>query len=304
MREFELIRKIRQANASLGAQVLIPPGDDLGMVELPGGVPVLAGVDQVIGGVHLPLDAEPERYGRKLVNRSLSDVAAMGAVPVGLIVSAALPTGFEEQWGGRLSDAVRAAGAACECPVFGGDVATLASDADHPVLTATVLAVPDSQAGSRVVLRSGARPTDEIWVSGTFGRSLRADGGGHHEEFEPRITLALSIHRALGESLTCMIDVSDGLAADAGHLARESGVRFELEAGSVPRRDGASTHEALGDGEDYELCFCVRAGTPVPTDPCGIPLTRIGSVHEGEGLIVREDGRSLDLDSAGWEHGT
>ena len=303
MLEFALIDRIRKANDQLGQHVVIPPGDDLGMLELENGLAVLAGVDQVIGDIHLPRDASPERYGRKLVNRNLSDVAAMGAVPIGLIVSAALPPDFTEEWGGRFSDALRAAGGAFNCPVFGGDVAQLRSRSDVPVLAATILAVPDSEAGGRVLLRNGARVDDQIWVTGCFGHSLSSDGGGHHETFEPRVHVAQELNRRFGEKITSMIDVSDGLAADSGHLARESQCRFEINGDCVPRRGAADVRSALCDGEDYELCFTVRPGTPIPAMLGDVPLTHIGDVRTGDGVVVQYQGAILNIDQAGWEHG-
>lgn len=304
MREFELIDSIRSTNAGLGTSVLVPPGDDLGMIRLPDGVALLSGVDQVVEGVHLLPDASPEDYGRKLMNRSLSDVAAMACVPVGALVSATLPPRLmdDPEWSVRFADAARAAGEACGAPLFGGDVA-VHSMAEAPfVAAATVFAVPDVEAGGRVVLRSGARPGDELWVSGLIGGSLGEDGGGHHQSFLPRIQLALALHRLLGGSLTSMIDVSDGLASDARHLAVESRVAIELDADLVPRRGPVGAIRALTDGEDYELCFTVTPGRELPDLVSDVALTRIGTVSEGEGLTVLESGMPLHLGRTGWEH--
>lgn len=314
MREFELIESIRQANSSLDASVVVPPGDDMGMIQLPGGVRVLAGVDQVVAGVHLVATSTPEAFGRKLVNRSLSDVAAMAGIPVGVVVAAALPLeaagerGGPEaaeatpSWGERFADAARAAGESAGCPLFGGDVARLPTREGAFTASATVLAIPDPDAGGRVILRSGASAGEHVYVSGCFGRSLDSAGAGHHLQFEPRIALARELNRLLGEGLTSMIDVSDGLASDAGHLARESGVSMEIDAGLVPRRDGANAVEALTDGEDYELCFTVRNDADLPERMEGVPLTRIGYVVAGSGLHFSEGGRRLELERSGWEH--
>ena len=152
------------------------------------------------------------------------------------------------------------------------------------------------------MLRSGATPGDQVFVSGCFGRSLAADGGGHHLDFIPRIELARRLHAELGSELTSMIDVSDGLAADAGHLCSESGVGMLLDADRVPRRDGAGAVEAFSDGEDYELCFTVRSGRDLPKILEDVMLTRIGEVVAGAGPEIIEDGRPLELDRTGWEH--
>ena len=304
MHEFELIETIRRANPDLGASVAVPPGDDLGMIELANGVSVLSGVDQVVGGVHLSSDASPEDHGRKVINRSLSDVAAMAAVPVGFIVAATLPRELMQgDWAERFADAARQAAARHDAPIFGGDVATFGVEGGVFVASATVLAVPDPEMDDRVVLRSGARPGDLVCVSGRFGASLRDDGRGHHLDFEPRIRFARELHRSFGTHLSSMIDVSDGLAADAAHLGRESGVRVVLRAEDVPRRDAASAVQALTDGEDYELCFTITPGRSLPETVSGVPVSVIGVIEPGGGLRVTEDGDELALDRAGWEHG-
>ena len=302
MKEFKVIEYVRSHNASLGDVVLLPPGDDLGAVQIPGGGVVLAGVDQVIGGVHLPPEASPERFARKALRRSLSDVAAMAAVPTGALVTAALPQGLPDRWAVEFADALHQEAARLDCPVFGGDVASLGSPSAPLVVTATVLATPDPDMSGRFLRRTGASPGDRIFVSGFFGRSLDSDGSGHHEVFEPRVALARALHRSLGEALHCLIDVSDGLLADSGHLAQESSVRFELDLESIPRREGASGPAALTDGEDYELCFTIGADAIPPTELMGVPLTEIGRVTDGQGVTVREAGVELELPRAGWEH--
>ena len=304
MREFELIEAIRRSNPDLGPSVIVPPGDDLGMVRLPEGTELLAGVDQVVAGVHLAADAPPGAYGRKVVNRSLSDVAAMACIPVGALVTAVLPTELmsDDEWSLAFAKAAREAALAFDVPLFGGDVATFPMGAGAFTASATVLAVPDGEVGGRVVLRNGASPGDRLYVSGRFGCSLDADGGGHHLDFVPRVELARRLHAELGDALTAMIDVSDGLASEIGHLAAESEVSISLDAGAVPRRHGADAIRALSDGEDYELCFTVGPGGVVPSELDGVLLTRVGEVDVGGGVVMHEDGRPVALDRTGWEH--
>ncbi|MEE2680781.1 MAG: thiamine-phosphate kinase [Planctomycetota bacterium] len=301
MKEFELIDHLRSFNPTLGEGVLLPPGDDLGAVRMPGDQ-VLAGVDQVIGGVHLPVDAAPARFARKVLRRSLSDVAAMAAIPTGGLVTAAVPRGLPESWTIEFADALNAEASRQECPIFGGDVAAFGRHDGPPVVTATVLATPDPVMGGRFLRRSGARPGDRIMVSGCFGNSLRADGRGHHESFEPRVELALTLHRHLGDSLHCLIDVSDGLLADSGHLARESGVRFELRLESVPQREGPGGVTSLSDGEDYELCFTVGEDADLPPELLQVKLSEIGGVSSGEGVVITEHGKVVESPRSGWEH--
>lgn len=304
MNEFDLISHVCSLNPTLGSRVVLPPGDDLGGLQIGAGTIILAGVDQVIGGVHLPVEASPERYARKVIRRSLSDVAAMAAVPAGALVTAALPPGLADDWGHRFADALNREAAVYDCPVFGGDVAAVSSSNTPPLVTATVLASPDHLMGDRFVRRSGARPGDAVWVSGSLGGSLLPDGSGHHESFEPRIALGRALHRLLGDSLHSMIDVSDGLVSDAGHLASQSGVQITLEVESLPRRGASTALEALSDGEDYELCFTVDRSAEVPDQLEAIALTRIGTVQSGAEVVVREEGAVVDFSERGWEHRT
>ena len=303
MREFEVISGIRRGNASLGESVLVPPGDDLGAISLPdGGGVVLAGVDQVIEGVHLPPDAVPERFAWKVAARSLSDVAAMAARPVGMIVAASLSPAIDAEWAMRFSHELRRISALHHCPVIGGDIAVLPS-ADSPmVFSATVLAAPDAEVSGRMVLRSGARPGDLVCVTGSFGCSLDSDGAGHHEAFMPRIDVALGLHRLLEDRLTSMIDVSDGLGSELLHLSRESCVRIVVDEARIPRRSGAGIDQALFDGEDYELCFTVSGDSNPPSLMEDVPVTVIGMVESGSGVHLSDGLTTRPVDASGWEH--
>ena len=303
MREFDVIDRIRRGNSSLAASVIVPPGDDLGAVKLPdGGGVVLAGVDQVIGGVHLPLDASPERFAWKVAARSLSDVAAMAACPVGMVVAAALSPRIETEWTTRFSIELQRMGTLFKCPLIGGDIAVLPGGDAPMVFSSTVLATPDPEASNRMVLRDGAMPGDVVCVSGAFGRSLAADGGGHHLGFTPRIDVALGLHRELRENLTSMIDVSDGLGSELAHLARESHVRIIIEGNRVPRRNDASLEQALCDGEDYELCFTVSGTSRLPASMADVPLTVIGTVQQGDGVFLTDGAEETRFEASGWEH--
>ena len=305
MREFEVIRRIRQQNGALADSVVVPPGDDLGAVRLPGsGGVVLAGVDQVIAGVHLAVGAPPERYAWKVVARSLSDVAAMAACPTGMVVAAALSPETTTEWSTRFSAELQRMGARFECPLIGGDIAVLPAASELMVLSSTVLATPDPKAGNRLVLRSEASPGDLVCVSGAFGGSFDSDGGGHHQSFVPRIDVAQAIHRSIGSELTSMIDVSDGLSSELWHLSRESQVRIVIDADRVPRRNDSDLAQALGDGEDYELCFTISASSSLPASIADVPLTVIGSVEAGEGVLLEMDGAQAPLSPSGWEHQT
>ena len=303
MREFDVIDRIRKGNSNLPTSVIVPPGDDLGALRLPdGGGVVLAGVDQVIGGVHLAHAASPEQYAWKVAARSLSDVAAMAACPVGMVVAAALSPRIGTEWTTRFSSELQRMGTRFDCPLIGGDIAVLPSEEAPMVFSSTVLAAPDSKVSNRMVLRDGARPGDAVCVSGAFGRSLAADGTGHHLEFTPRIDVGVGLHRALQDGLTSMIDVSDGLGSELAHLARESHVRIVVDAARIPRRDDASIDQALSDGEDYELCFTVSDASRLPHSMAEVPLTVIGTVEQGDGVVLSDGDTQIPIESSGWEH--
>lgn len=301
MREFDLLKHIYSSNSSLGERVLVPPGDDMAMLEL-NGRRLLAAVDQVIDGRHFRLATTPiELIGRKAVTRSLSDIAAMAGNPVAALAAATLPPNFGQERANALFDAMRQTAAHYDCPLVGGDLAFHA-DASHPLIcSVTVLAEPPS---SGAVLRSGAKPGDVVCVTGPLGGSLEPDGLGRHLTFEPRIKLAQQTAAALGDRLHAMIDISDGLGRDASHIAEMSGVQIVLDAAKIPCQPGCDWRRALADGEDYELCFAAA-----PPAPARIGTTAI--VQVGEVLAARVGGPLVAVisgekwfaaDEFGWQH--
>ena len=312
MREFELLDHIHRQNAMLPHHVTIPPGDDLGALEL-GATELLVGVDQVIDGRHVNRrTATMAEIGAKAIGRSLSDVAAMAAEPRGTVATAALPADMTAEDARELSDAMRSCAAHFGAPLIGGDVAVHAT-ADHPLtITVTVLAVPGT---IKPVRRDGARAGDVVYVTGALGATLHDDDRGPHLHVVPRLDAARTLAHTLDDRLHAMIDLSDGLGQDAAHLARASRVEIELDAAAIPCRDGASLTAALSDGEDYELLFCAAdaASRVVPTTvPSGdgtqlavTPIGRVLAASDDAQPIVRlrhADGSVTDVTDSGWEH--
>lgn len=313
MREFDLLRHVYAANRDLEPRIEIPPGDDMAMLRLDD-PRVLVAVDQLIDGRHVDLAATPlELVGRKAVTRSLSDIAAMAGRPRATLVAVVLPPDFGEDRATALFDAMRDVAARYDCPLIGGDIAfhrLVANGTPHPLTcSVTVLAEPGPIGAVR---RAGAQPGDAIYVTGELGGAMNAGSGGagrdgayaHHLTFEPRITEALALADALGDRLHAMIDISDGLGRDAGHIADASKVTIELDARRLPRRGGCDWERAIGDGEDYELCFAATGR--VPDTIGGVPITRVGRVTEsaspGRCVIVTPDGALRDAADLGWEH--
>ena len=134
---------------------------------------------------------------------------------------------------------------------------------------------------------------------------MNEDGLGHHLTFEPRIAEGLALAEALGDRLHAMIDLSDGLGRDAGHLAERSGMGVELSVSALPCRGRADWRSALGDGEDYELCFA--ANGEVPQRLGDVPVTAVGRVVEltetgGHLVCIRDGERLVNVADLGWEH--
>lgn len=312
MREFDLLEAIYAANASLPARVTIPPGDDMGALRL-AAPEVLVTVDQLADGLHFDLRTTPlEKIARKAITRNLSDVAAMAALPAGAVVAACLPRDLGDTRARRLSECMRAVAAEFDCPLIGGDISMW----DHPLLiTVTVLA---ESRGVAPVLRRGAREGDVVFVTGELGGSLLDDGGRvHHLDFEPRLAAARALASNPATRPHCMLDISDGLARDLGHLCDAAGLAAELDEASLPvrpivrmLRDGKPAwRHALADGEDYELCFTLDAAraASLPRLIAGVPVTAVGRmVRRGPGAarvtLRHPDGMAEPVDGLGWEH--
>jgi len=230
--------------------------------------------DALVEGVHFRFDwLSWNELGFRAAAVNLSDLAASGATPEALLVTLAVPASTETAEIVAFYEGIAEAGV----PVVGGDT-TAAS-----TVVVSVTALGRSE---RVPGRAGARPGDVLVVTGPLG----AAGAAFRARSYVRPPLRIAEGRALARRAHAQLDISDGLAVDAGHLARRSGVRIELELDAVPLAPGA-TIDDLGFGEDFELLAAVE-------DPQGLPV--IGSVWPGEGVVLLRAGTPYAL--AGWEH--
>ena len=239
--------------------------DDAAVLGVPGGGPVVVSVDSVVDGVHVDLAiCSPHDVGWKALMGALSDLAAMGARPIGALVALCVP---ESAGGGQVTlgvmEGVAQASHVAGCPVVGGDVSSAA------VLMVAVTVMGTLEGGAPV-LRSGASAGDVILVTGPCGgsaaglRVLRS-GAGAPGPGPVEAALAAAYRRPVARlaegaaarraGASALIDVSDGLALDLHRLADASGVGFDLH--SVPVAEGATLDEALGGGEDYELVVVI-----------------------------------------------
>ena len=304
MQEFQLLERVFAHNVSLPACVVVPPGDDMAALRLPPQTStILVAADSAVEGRHTPVGVDAYILGRKAVLRNLSDVAAMAnARPFATLACAMIPAGTEEARVWRLFEGLRETALQWNAPLVGGDMTAVSAESALSVAV-TILATPiDSSAA--LATRSSAREGDGVYVTGVLGGAWdRVTGLGRHLDFTPRLNVAQALFAQLGSRLHAMIDVSDGLMQDLGHIAKRSAHTLEIELARVPIENGWAPMDAIAHGEDYELAF--TATGEVPAQLAGVPITRIGTVRAGDGIVQLLDGaRTVTVSRPGWEHGT
>ncbi len=309
--EFGLIERIaRAAERVSGVAVRRGIGHDAALLRARRGEDVAVSADTLVEGVHFRLDREgPRHVGRRALVANLSDLAATGARPLGFTLALAAPPRLAVRDALGFVNGMLDVGAEHDCPLVGGNVAR----AREVSLAITVLG---GVGRGRALDRSGARPGDRLFVTGVLGAAAlaraRCERRGGRLRHCP--TPRLAAGRALGRSaaVRACIDVSDGLVADLGHLARASGVGAELEAGRVPRPRGFEAacrrlglepdRLALAGGEDYELLFAVAPrgpGAGALARRLGVPVQEIGRIR-ARGLHLR--GARIEPGAGGWRH--
>jgi thiamine-monophosphate kinase len=321
--EFELIARLVERLPAPGSRVRIGSGDDAAVVDPRG--PMVISVDALIEGVHFTLPAFTLRaVGRKALAAALSDLAAMAAEAGEAYVVLGVRDGLAESDLIELVDGVAEVARREAVAVIGGDVNAA------PALLISVTAIGYEPEGAGVVGRAGARPGDVVAVTGELGGAAAAlallahagAGASLPDAARDRILarqLDPSPRLAAGRALatagaTAMIDISDGLGGDAGHLAAAGGVRLEIDLDRVPLAEGLAAiaggpYEArllaASGGEDYELLACLppdrlpEARSAV--EATGTGLTEIGQVTEGAGASLRDPDRG-EVAPAGFDH--
>ena len=318
--EFELIERFftRPARAP---SVRLSVGDDAALLAPSPGCEIAVSVDMLVSGRHFYADTDPEKLGHKTLAVNLSDMAAMGATPRWAFLAGALPDN-DAAW---LAAFARGFNALAD----GHGVDLVGGDTTRGPLTLCVTIVGEVPAGA-ALLRSGAKPGDDVYVSGTIGDAAIAVAA-----MNGRLTIdanALDAARArletptpriaLGQSLrgvaTAALDISDGLTGDLAHILERSGVGATLELAAIPCSPllsrllvGNHRREALecllAGGDDYELCFtappAAAARVAAIARTGGVPLTRVGTITRGTGLVVHDElGAALPENPRAYDH--
>jgi thiamine-monophosphate kinase len=327
--ELALIESIRlraKTGGNGSGAVRLGIGDDCAVLRPKPGHEICVTTDFSLEGVHFRRDWHPAASaGHRCLARGLSDLAAMGAEPMAVFLSLALPGKMPQAWVDGFLDGLLALAQRHGVKLAGGDTA---QSPDRVV--ADIVAIGQVPRGA-ARLRSGARPGDVLYVTGALGgaaaellalerdpgkfRRLTKAAAAHPQLYpEPRV----AVGKRLRGIAHAMIDVSDGLSTDLMHLCEASGVDAEIDAAALPvhslaakaARDGlaaAAPELALHGGEDYELLFAARPGLRVPRSIAGVPVRRIGRLRKSTGRKRRislqmAGGRTVRLEPRGWEH--
>ena len=341
--EFGLISRIAD-RVPVHESVITGIGDDAAVTALSAGMQLLTSTDMLLEDVHFRRAwHDPYRLGRKSLAVSISDIAAMGGIPRWALLSLAIPPDLPLDFIDDFMRGFLAMAAENQVFLIGGDTCSSRSG-----LTLSVTIMGEQYPGL-IVKRSGALPDDDIWVTGSLGDAALglklAEGRGccastgdiaptcssslPHGPEDPNVLLSrlldptprVAVGRALAEAglVNAMVDVSDGVLADFGHIAEQSGVGGCISIADLPlsadfRREAAAITAipcqlALSGGEDYELCFTANRSSREKiidcVKKCGIAVTRIGIVSSSPGVtVVYSDGTLYRAEADGFNHFT
>jgi thiamine-monophosphate kinase len=318
--EFGRIREFFAPLAGLGALGLT---DDAALLECPAGYRLVLTVDQLVEGVHFLADDPPDLVAKKLMRRNLSDLAAMGATPRHYLLTSALPVSHSDDWVRRFAEGLAEDQHRFGLALLGGDSTSTPGPA-----SLTLTAIGHVAAGKEI-RRTDAKPGDRLWVTGTIGDAylgLKALHGEFPDLADEHRAALIARYRlpeprcTLGSMLIgiahAMIDVSDGLVADLGHICETSRVAAVVELPLVPlspaaralvARDPTIIPALATGGDDYELLFAAPSELDEEisslSQSLGLPITHIGAIEAGEGVrLIDASGKDLPIDAAGWRH--
>lgn len=321
MGEFELIRRHfqRAPSATGGSAVVLGIGDDCALLQPSPGHQLAISSDMLVEGRHFFADVDPEALGHKALAVNLSDLAAMGARPLGFTLALALPHA-DSDWLARFAKGLFALADAHACPLVGGDTT-------RGPLNLCITVFGEVRPG-RALRRDAAREGDDLYVSGRTGEArlaleqLRGTGWAGpaiHAELRARLERptprnALGVALAAVAGARAAIDLSDGLAGDLGHILQASGVGAEIDLPALPVApalrglpDAQRLDCLLAGGDDYELLFTAapdaRKAIAEASAASGTPVTRVGRITAAPGLrLLDAAGQAVPFGAPGFDH--
>lgn len=315
LHELQLVNRLQKlagspAHSGGGLRLRAGIGDDCAVFSASRTHDLLITTDLFIEDIHFRRGWQPAHaVGHKVLARGLSDIAAMGGTPRLALLSMALPRRTTQRWIDEFLDGFLSLAARHAVTLAGGDTGSSPGG-----FMADIIVVGEAPSG-RTVMRSGARPGDGIWVTGTLGgaavelRRLRATGkpatrGTANPYFYPQARIEAGEYLRSHRLASAMMDITDGLSIDLFRLSTASGVGAVIDAAAVPRGRGASLREALHGGDDFELLFTVppTKSAKLPASIGGAPLTRIGTITQEHSLRITRNGRPRALPVRGYQH--
>ena len=304
--EFDLIQRFFKAGADAmhpndEKVIALGIGDDCALLKPAAGEEIAITSDMLVEGRHFFMNANPELLGRKALAVNLSDLAAMGAKPIGFTLSIALPN-VDIAWLEAFSKGLFAVANQYSCPLIGGD--TTAGP-----LTISITAFGSIPSG-KAIRRSGAKVGNDIWASGTIGDARLALAALRHEITLPESDLKQIEHRmhnptprvelgmTIRELASAALDISDGLLGDLHHILKQSQVSAKVFLDQIPKSETLQKQSediqnqfAASGGDDYEICFTAPTEKRDVIDEIStalnLPLTRIGSITEKVGAVEK-----------------
>lgn len=308
--EFELIKRYFARHDSYRDDVVLGVGDDAAIVRPAAGSHLVIAADVLNEDVHFPASTQPSAIGHKALAVNLSDLASMGAIPRWFTMTLSLPSA-EEGWLSEFASGLFGLADQFQVDLVGGDTV-------RGPLSIGIHLVGEIDAGA-ALRRSGARPGDRVYVSGTLGGAavalhrLKSEAGvapGLQARLDcpnPRVDLGRTL---VGVASSC-IDISDGVLADLGHVLDASGMGASIDLASLPmpgiELTGQERILAIRGGDDYELCFTVPANLEARLESISTeldcPLTCIGEIHDKPGLVLNGPEELVrSITAGGYDH--
>jgi thiamine-monophosphate kinase len=317
--EFDLIKRYFRRDRASGLNTVLGIGDDCALLSPTPGKVLAVSSDMLVEDRHFFAGADPFTLGHKCLAVNLSDLAAMGAAPLGFTLALSLPAA-NPGWLDAFSRGLFALADAHGCELVGGDTT-------KGPLNVCITIFGELEPG-RALRRDAARAGDDIWISGTLGDArlwlaarrseVALDAADHAATAQrmhaPTPRVALGRLLAQGSLAHAALDISDGLVGDLGHILTASRVGAVLDVDALPAGPALQRQPkplrrrfAAAGGDDYELCFTApvdkRAAVLAAGEASGTAVTRVGTITAKPGLrLVDGDGAALDLQLAGWDH--